>query len=1491
MNVRNVFVRCTGLGTLLVALGVLCLPMAVQAEEAAVAKQTAVQAHRVVGTVEDTNTEFAELQKVSREAAVPALPSGQTVVTPEGHMVPVYRAVRETGQAAASGDLRAGIETVLYKATAVAFFGTADWYMAYDLASTETAPYGISYISAFSGDAGSVNYWCTRDRFHLIEVYDTHLCDIPANPGTCTPQCGVNTVQSGYLGGLIVNLGPHAAADPICGGATGSNQDFFRWFVEAAATEVFPFYTSDDGIVTFVHRLGEVAGGVFVPEPAFTNPTNISLIFSTEGTGARDTVGARVGGSFYSDGFGGGDQNDRIYTPDDGPLAFGGTDPGVLDFEVRGRVMNDCNGNNVPDLWEIICFDNPDGGADLDCPVGFCEYYVDFDTNGKIWNSPIFRNPLSGANCETECVQGFEDANTDGVLDQCLEADCDTNGIPDICDLDCNALNPFTSALCSVDFPGTCGTGTDCNGNGTLDVCEIAGRDCNGNGILDSCDIGAGTSSDCNAEGTPDECELAAGAEDCDNNSVIDRCERPLFFDCNRNGVEDYCDILNGDANDFNANGVPDECPAVTCTPIWMSFDQDANPATPLGGFEDGIFVLGAPLHQLDAEPDGGSGDTFFDTGATAWTTVAGGLANNDVSCSGTSPKAIRAAGTSAAAGFNNFLFSEYFISTGFQLFPPPTPTQSVHFDYQISAGLNTAGFDFHIQLDGGQNLQTFGYFIRLTSTQSDLNTNGTANPADDVTPGQIWYFDPIALDADGVPGRFFDTGVVVNTSCHHIELRLDNSTGTADILHDGVVIANDISPVEPLNRIDFFGAGSITHLTPTGASTPTLTVDNWEVCVTGGGIDCSEYQLPGGGTGTDCDGNFICDHFELAGNDTNNNGVLDHCEGYCPDCNNNYIDDGYEIDQGWAPDANANRIIDWCEGTDHDQSFEGFTVGANAIGRRFRDGAIQGAGGQLGWTEYNSETEVSATAASSFPTHGTKYIRVLDTNNSGATWVLSPRLNNAGDGDIELWAWDMRATAQDFGALFVEVSDMCADGPAVKGDGTFIFVGDFNNAANVGISWDSDDGDLTAAQVRMKYLQDPGAQGFNRSYENADQGDASNPTTVGTQILVKRSAGLYVNNKRGQYNGYWAAAQTGLVADANRVSSGGAGETQRLERKTVGGSAAGDPGVDVQQGGDRQLAIRTTGGFGAGGTTQFWFDAINYSTFRDCDADGVDDAAVIAAFPAIDANADGILDSCQDCDNDCPAGVFDILTGTGVGAANRGCLDPCEINAAAPGCGGLGGGSADCNANGIPDSCDINQNLPAQWMYHSACFGTGPNFQGLNGVEPGRCVEYWAGGGSLDCNGNSIPDECDGIDRDCNDNGICDAAEIAGGTCPDADGNGACDECDPDCNNNGVPDAADRLAGPPVGCQDAINNVTGAIGPDLVCDECCNYSPNGDMDGDTDADEADYAAMQACAGPVVGSYVGLTPQPQCGCADLNGDGVVDDSDVQIFTQIITGPQ
>ncbi len=110
----------------------------------------------------------------------------------------------------------------------------------------------------------------------------------------------------------------------------------------------------------------------------------------------------------------------------------------------------------------------------------------------------------------------------------------------------------------------------------------IAGRhptfDCNGNGVLDECDIASGYSDDYDVNGVPDECE------DCKENGIPDACDvdcgvgdcasHPLgcggYADCNGNLIPDECIDFE---HDCNANGTPDECDIASED----SYDYDLN--------------------------------------------------------------------------------------------------------------------------------------------------------------------------------------------------------------------------------------------------------------------------------------------------------------------------------------------------------------------------------------------------------------------------------------------------------------------------------------------------------------------------------------------------------------------------------------------------------------------------------------------------------------------------------------------------------------------------------------------------------------------------------------------------------------------------------------------------------------------------------------------------------------------------------------------------
>ena len=117
------------------------------------------------------------------------------------------------------------------------------------------------------------------------------------------------------------------------------------------------------------------------------------------------------------------------------------------------------------------------------------------------------------------------------------------------------------------------------------------------------------------------------------------------------------------------------------------------------------------------------------------------------------------------------------------------------------------------------------------------------------------------------------------------------------------------------------------------------------------------------------------------------------------------------------------------------------------------------------------------------------------------------------------------------------------------------------------------------------------------------------------------------------------------------------------------------------------------------------------------------------------DSDGDGEIDTCDNCPDLANEDQADC-DGDGIG-------DVCAI---------ADGLATDCNANGIPDSCDTD------------CDG--------NGI-PDDCD---LANGATDCDGNGILDACE---DDCNSNGIADPCDITDGTSFDDNGNGVPDECE----------------------------------------------------------------------------------------------------------------
>lgn len=173
-------------------------------------------------------------------------------------------------------------------------------------------------------------------------------------------------------------------------------------------------------------------------------------------------------------------------------------------------------------------------------------------------------------------------------------ADFNLDGVIDVTDI--NALDAAVTDLCNQEsYTEFCVE--DCNGNRTLDICEIVsgtGADVDATGILDECEDCA-CPGDIETSGDVDDSDLEVisvcienpynqdydcACADMDGDGLINGTDEVLlqariickqnscdsgFIDCNSNNVNDDCEIKVKIASDTNSNEIPDECEQCTC--------------------------------------------------------------------------------------------------------------------------------------------------------------------------------------------------------------------------------------------------------------------------------------------------------------------------------------------------------------------------------------------------------------------------------------------------------------------------------------------------------------------------------------------------------------------------------------------------------------------------------------------------------------------------------------------------------------------------------------------------------------------------------------------------------------------------------------------------------------------------------------------------------------------------------------------------------------
>ncbi|GJM25097.1 MAG: hypothetical protein DHS20C16_15120 [Phycisphaerae bacterium] len=568
--------------------------------------------------------------------------------------------------------------------------------------------------------------------------------------------------------------------------------------------------------------------------------------------------------------------------------------------------------------------------------------------------------------------------------------------------------------------------------------------------------------------------------------------------------------------------------------------------------------------------------------------------------------------------------------------------------------------------------------------------------------------------------------------------------------------------------------------------------------CDLNGALDSCDIAL---GTSTDCNANDIpdvCDILTVSSFDCDGNEIPDECEiagGSSSDCNSNGNPDGcdvapaFDLDKLLASDGEASDLLGL------DIAIDGDTVVVGASGDD--EGALTSSGaayvfvraGDL-WVE---QAKLTASDAASFDYYGTSVAIDGETivvgayddddtmGNSGSayvyvrvgdTWTEQAKLNAddpafqsyfghdvAIDGDTALiGARGSDMGANENGAAYVFVRSgavwtqqaklTAADGASEDNFGQSVSLS--GDTAIVGASMDDDFGSNTGSAYvykRTGVIWAEEAKLFGSQTDNSDRYGFSVAVDGDIAVVGAYNDETYPGDGTVIFNGaaYVFARDGGVWTEQSRLISGGSttgdffgykvavsGETVIVTARGDDGACPGDVGCNS---GAAYVFARTADDWllrsKLGGAVASEGDHFGFAVSVDGDV------------AAIGANLDD-----ETNDNAGAGYVFDLQN------------------------------SADCNANGVPDECDI-----------ASSFSDDCNTNAI----PDEC--------EVDCNDNGVPDDCDLANLtsdDCNADGVPDECGFEAGTYIDCNSNGVPDECDisgggsPDCNTNAIPDECD---------------------------------------------------------------------------------------------------
>lgn len=347
--------------------------------------------------------------------------------------------------------------------------------------------------------------------------------------------------------------------------------------------------------------------------------------------------------------------------------------------------------------------------------------------------------------------------------------------------------------------------------------------DCNQNGVSDFCET------DCGANVMPGGC--ATSGTDCNNNTVDDACEiaDALAFDCNENFIPDECEL---GPNDCNNNGVPDECDVAS------GFSEDCQP----NGVPDECELAGNDCNNNSVPDECDIADNFSDD-----------CNNNGV------PDECDIADSTSEDCQPNGIPDECELGNWLNQYDYGNMYRQSDVDFlQVNAEnfvLPVGSTIRGVQFWGGYLGADPAIHDRFTIVIREDNAGFPGNAL--YTFGPLEADLKLGVDANVYEYTVFFTGLTnLGLGTYWVEIYND-TTGNPGVW--GWLLA----PLDPVSGL----AGSAFSL---------VLPESWAFV---GATDLSLRVLCNNRPDNDCNTNGIPDECELAGNDCNNNLELDECE------------------------------------------------------------------------------------------------------------------------------------------------------------------------------------------------------------------------------------------------------------------------------------------------------------------------------------------------------------------------------------------------------------------------------------------------------------------------------------------------------------------------------------------------------------------------------------------------------------------------------------